>query len=1158
MKRVLVCSIIGFVVAVCLPVSSATADQWPITVPDAGFDDHVLNNVGDYIDISDPAYLGPWNSHSDGAWIDRSYWFSVGDIDDFEAHSGVNKAYADEDYIYQILDETYIEGGTYTLSVWMGQAWGSYDDTYALYFTGEDYTDELIEETGPAGVGDWGLKSLSYTAKASDIGKKIGIKIYGALYVAFDDVTLSYDGPPRPPLATDPIPGDGAEHGSTSVTLGWTPAAEAVEHDVYFGTDLDDVMYATVSEPPVDPYKGRQSGVSYEVTDLVPGTTYYWRIDQVDAGGTAYRGPTWSFWYVSWEAYDPSPPDGALFQDPGVDLSWSGGRAAITHEVLFGTDPGSLTSIYNSGPNTCDPGILLKGTTYYWQVKEHQPEGKTSLGPLWSFSTLPPITNPNLIGWWKLDEGEGTTAFDWSGHGNDGTLIGNPQWAADGMIRGALGFDGDGDYVEIGYSPELSLNDFTVSAWVKIAAEPGVFGVHGTRAGGDTTFDFKVRATDVHGDIGDGNAWIDTAIDIESTHTGTSGQGGDLAVDTWYLITYVIENTKKQVRLYLNTDLKRTIAITGTPLLMKAGQSMRIGHTGTGSEWMNGLIDDVRVYDYALSEAEIVEATSPPEAWNPSPADGAPEASAPITLRWSAGAHASQHQVYFGSSEDSMTLRATLDVGTEEYVPAETADLGHTYYWKVTEVNPGKQGSPWEGDLWSFTVTNYSVDDMESYGNANTPGPPPPAGSRMWYTWKDGWGWTLPSDQGGNGTGAIIGLEPQIVNTGGQSMSYAYDNTATGKDSQENPINVYYSEAVRTFETAQDWTAGGARALTIYFFGDVNNVPSELDRPYVEVNGVKVSFEGDIAALTEEQWHEWNIDLTSFVGVDLQNVTEIILGFGDENNATTPGSDGVVYFDDIRLYPTRCVAAERDAAFAVFDFVGEDCRVNYREFELMAANWLRPIILPVTIVNPGFEDPVLGEDDYTWQDVPGWTPIGDEGIGIWNTTIADFDPVIAPEGENVLYNEYTVGFAGGVAQVLPETFAANTDYTLTVEVGNSWYYYFSGYKVQLLAGGTVIAEDNDTLWPAYYEWATSTVEYTYNPADAILVGQPLEIRLLSLGLDKDNPGGEVIGVEFDNVRLVPSSEAPADPRANLYKDTQIDFKDFAELAVWWLDEQLWP
>ncbi len=88
----------------------------------------------------------------------------------------------------------------------------------------------------------------------------------------------------------------------------------------------------------------------------------------------------------------------------------------------------------------------------------------------------------------------------------------------------------------------------------------------------------------------------------------------------------------------------------------------------------------------------------------------------------------------------------------------------------------------------------------------------------------------------------------------------------------------------------------------------------------------------------------------------------------------------------------------------------------------------------ITIDNPSFEDPVLAEDGWTWLDVPGWTWIGGEGPGIWHVTSADFDPVVTPEGLNVLYSENAVGDAGGVAQVLTETFAANTVYTLTAEV----------------------------------------------------------------------------------------------------------------------------
>ncbi|MHC4544908.1 MAG: LamG domain-containing protein, partial [Planctomycetota bacterium] len=221
----------------------------------------------------------------------------------------------------------------------------------------------------------------------------------------------------------------------------------------------------------------------------------------------------------------------------------------------------------------------------------------------------------SLVAHWRLDEVTGLTASDSSGNGHDGTLVNGPVWVT-GYFDGALNFDGSDDYVDIGYSPGLSLNEFTVSAWVNIAAEPGSFGVFGTRIGGDFTFDLKVNDTLIHGDIGNGSAWINVAIDITSTDTGTNGQGGDLTVDTWYMITYVIDNTNQRVRLYLDADLKRNITISGAPLLMKAGQSMRIGHTGYGTEWMNGLMDDVRIYDNALLQTEIGAIMLGEDRWN--------------------------------------------------------------------------------------------------------------------------------------------------------------------------------------------------------------------------------------------------------------------------------------------------------------------------------------------------------------------------------------------------------------------------------------------------------------------------------------------------------------------------------------------------------------
>ncbi|UCC23599.1 MAG: LamG domain-containing protein, partial [Planctomycetota bacterium] len=235
-----------------------------------------------------------------------------------------------------------------------------------------------------------------------------------------------------------------------------------------------------------------------------------------------------------------------------------------------------------------------------------------------SVTVVPPAFAPQL--WYRFDEGTGTIIHnDGNLPGLDGNFPGlYPVWVTPGAPavdscdpNFAMYFDGSNDYVEIDYSPELSLNDFTVSAWVNLATEPSGdgAGVIGTRVGVDNTFDLKVQENKIHGDIGDGIEWINIYIDIRAGDTGSNGQGGDLDLGTWYMITYVIDNTNQEVRLYLDGDFKKRIAISGTPLLMKSDQKMWIGQTGYPGEVMDGLIDDVRIYKQALSQSEVLYLT---------------------------------------------------------------------------------------------------------------------------------------------------------------------------------------------------------------------------------------------------------------------------------------------------------------------------------------------------------------------------------------------------------------------------------------------------------------------------------------------------------------------------------------------------------------------
>jgi parallel beta-helix repeat protein len=99
------------------------------------------------------------------------------------------------------------------------------------------------------------------------------------------------------PQAWGPSPKDGGSHPETWVTLSWIPGDSAVSHDVYLGDSFEDVASETG-----EAFRGNQTTTSFLVglpgypypDGLVPGTTYYWRVDEFD-GAVTHKGDVWNF-----------------------------------------------------------------------------------------------------------------------------------------------------------------------------------------------------------------------------------------------------------------------------------------------------------------------------------------------------------------------------------------------------------------------------------------------------------------------------------------------------------------------------------------------------------------------------------------------------------------------------------------------------------------------------------------------------------------------------------------------------------------------------------------------------------------------------------------------------------------------------------------------
>ncbi|MHC4203104.1 MAG: hypothetical protein ACYSTT_00520, partial [Planctomycetota bacterium] len=217
------------------------------------------------------------------------------------------------------------------------------------------------------------------------------------------------------PHASGPEPKNGALYADTWVTLSWRTGDFAVSHDVYMGENFDDVNEGTGHT-----FRGNYADTFYIAgffgyaypDGLVPGTTYYWRVDEVIPGTTYYwrvdevneiepnspwKGEVWSFMIPPKTAYYPDPADGAEFVDLNVMLTWTAGFNAKIHYIVFGEDFDEVSSTeagVPSGPANYSPGPLKLAKTYYWRVDES--DGfETYKGQVWSFTTEGAVSGPN-------------------------------------------------------------------------------------------------------------------------------------------------------------------------------------------------------------------------------------------------------------------------------------------------------------------------------------------------------------------------------------------------------------------------------------------------------------------------------------------------------------------------------------------------------------------------------------------------------------------------------------------------------------------------------------------------------------------------------------------------------------------------------------------
>ncbi|MBN2316143.1 MAG: hypothetical protein JXM79_19610, partial [Sedimentisphaerales bacterium] len=409
---------------------------------------------------------------------------------------------------------------------------------------------------------------------------------------------------------------------------------------------------------------------------LVPGTTYYWRIDEVNDQHpeSPWRGPVWSFMVPPKKAYRPNPADGIKFVSPDVRLSWTAGFGTKLHRVYFGDNAADVeagTGGTDKGPSVdprFSPGVLERERTYYWRVDEFD-GALTHVGDVWSFTVA--------------KEGGGLKAE----YFNNATLSGEPE-----LVRQDPEIDynwGSGD-VPGENSPDASISVDNFSA----------------RWSGELEIDL----TDTY------------TFDITANNGFRLWLDGRLIIDYW-------DNPTTSSRASEPIEL-----IGGTRSSIRMEYSEATGTAIAQLFWESSIRDHQIIPQAALSLPMKANTPSPAGGATGVPMDivltwGPGDLATSHEVYFGTDPEAVRN-----ATKASPEYKATKVLGDESYNPG-TLVWGATYYWRVDEISDTHPDSPWIGNVWSFTTVDYLiVDDFEGYTDDDA------AGQAIWQSWIDGYG----------------------------------------------------------------------------------------------------------------------------------------------------------------------------------------------------------------------------------------------------------------------------------------------------------------------------------------------------------------------------------------------------------------------------------
>lgn len=210
-----------------------------------------------------------------------------------------------------------------------------------------------------------------------------------------------------------------------------------------------------------------------------------------------------------------------------------------------------------------------------------------------------------LVAYWDFNEGKGSKVNDVSGNKNDGTIVGTPKWAK--AIDGTgLDFNGEDQYVDCGAEPKLNLTDaVTVEVWVyprvNVYGDRGAIGnilyADGYK-GGFGLMEWSISNTDDH-------YWYVLLANKEGKVLYTGNANNLITLDKWQFVVFTYDNNT--LKLYIDGQLKSSVEGKGFLSMPAESNNLVVAKHPYSDLYFNGIIDEVKIYNRALTKDEIKE-----------------------------------------------------------------------------------------------------------------------------------------------------------------------------------------------------------------------------------------------------------------------------------------------------------------------------------------------------------------------------------------------------------------------------------------------------------------------------------------------------------------------------------------------------------------------